>query len=97
MPPSLRSCDVLIRGGTIYDGRGGAPFAGDVAIAGDRIAGVGESWRGRDEIDARGLAVAPGFVNMLSWATESLLVDGRAHDQSPAWSAAQRRVTRSIK
>lgn len=80
MPPSLRSCDLLIRGGTIYDGRGGTPVAGDVAIAADRIAAVadGKSWRGRDEIDARGLAVAPGFVNMLSWATESLLVDGRA-------------------
>jgi N-acyl-D-aspartate/D-glutamate deacylase len=53
---------------------------GDVAIVGDRIAAVGGAGhsRGRIEIDARGLAVAPGFVNMLSWATESLLVDGRA-------------------
>jgi N-acyl-D-amino-acid deacylase len=73
-------CDLLIRGGTIYDGGGGVPFDGDVAILGDRIAGVGSlhGWRGRDELDARGLAVAPGFVNMLSWATESLLEDGRA-------------------
>jgi N-acyl-D-aspartate/D-glutamate deacylase len=79
MPPSLRSCDLLIRGGTVYDGRGGLPVAGDVAVVGDRIAAVAEgAWRGRDEIDADGLAVAPGFVNMLSWATESLLVDGRA-------------------
>jgi N-acyl-D-aspartate/D-glutamate deacylase len=80
MPPSFRSCDLLIRGGTIYDGRGGAPVAGDVAITGDRLVAVanGQAWRGREEIDARGLAVAPGFINMLSWATESLLVDGRA-------------------
>ena len=55
-------------------------MVGDVAVVGDRIAAIadGESWRGRDEVDARGLAVAPGFINMLSWATESLLVDGRA-------------------
>jgi N-acyl-D-amino-acid deacylase len=72
--------DLLIRGGTIYDGRGGTPFEGDVAIAGDTVAAVGAlaAWRGRGELDARGLAVAPGFVNMLSWATESLLEDGRA-------------------
>ena len=51
-----------------------------MAIVGDRIAAVGSTydWRGREELDSRGLAVAPGFVNMLSWATESLLVDGRA-------------------
>jgi N-acyl-D-amino-acid deacylase len=76
----LADCDLLIRGGTIYDGRGHPPVDGDIAIAGDRIAAVGASdYRsGRDELDARGLAIAPGFVNMLSWATESLLVDGRA-------------------
>jgi N-acyl-D-amino-acid deacylase len=75
-----QSADLLIRGGTIYDGRGGSPVEGDVAIAGDTIAAVGElrDWHGRDELDANGLAVAPGFVNMLSWATESLLEDGRA-------------------
>jgi N-acyl-D-aspartate/D-glutamate deacylase len=73
-------CDILIRGGAVYDGRGGRPGDGDVAIVGDRIATIGGGGhrRGRTEIDARGLAVAPGFVNMLSWATESLLVDGRA-------------------
>jgi N-acyl-D-aspartate/D-glutamate deacylase len=76
----LTDCDLLIRGGTIFDGRGGPPVDGDIAIVGDRIAAVraGEHRRGSDEIDARGLAVAPGFVNMLSWATETLLVDGRA-------------------
>jgi N-acyl-D-amino-acid deacylase len=72
--------DVVIRGGTIYDGSGGAPFTGDVAIRGDRIAAIAPALgaRGRREIDARGLAVAPGFINMLSWATESLIQDGRS-------------------
>ena len=72
--------DVIIRGGTIYDGSGSAPFVGDVAIRGDRIAAVGDlsDATARREIDARGLAVAPGFINMLSWATESLIEDGRS-------------------
>jgi N-acyl-D-amino-acid deacylase len=76
----VQQADLIIRGGTIFDGRGGAPVEGDVAIVGDTIAAVGDlhDWRGRDELDANGLAVAPGFVNMLSWATESLLEDGRA-------------------
>ena len=71
--------DVILRGGTIYDGSGGAPYAGDVAIKGDRIVRVGRRLAGKaaTEIDARGLAVAPGFINMLSWATESLIQDGR--------------------
>jgi N-acyl-D-amino-acid deacylase len=77
-PPAPRY-DVVIRGGTIYDGSGGAPYRGDVAISGDRIAAVGRvPGRGRREIDARGLAVAPGFINMLSWANESLIQDGRS-------------------
>jgi N-acyl-D-aspartate/D-glutamate deacylase len=72
--------DVVVRGGTIYDGRGGAPVAADLAIDGDRIAAIGDlgGRRGRLEIDAGGLAVAPGFVNMLSWADEPLLHDGRS-------------------
>jgi len=72
--------DVVIRGGTIHDGSGSAPFVGDVAIREDQIAFVGPVGgpRGKREIDAKGLAVAPGFINMLSWATESLLEDGRA-------------------
>jgi N-acyl-D-amino-acid deacylase len=70
--------DVVIRGGTIYDGSGGAPYRGDVAISGDRIVAVGRvAGRGARELDAAGLAVAPGFVNMLSWANESLIQDGR--------------------
>jgi len=72
--------DLVIRGGTIYDGRGGAPREGDVAIRGDKIVAVGDVGvtPAKREISARGLAVAPGFINMLSWATTSLLTDGRS-------------------
>jgi N-acyl-D-amino-acid deacylase len=75
--PSSPVYDMVIRGGTIYDGGGGAPYRGDVAIKGDRIAYVGPrlDGGGRAEIDASGLAVAPGFVNMLSWANETLIAD----------------------
>ncbi len=72
--------DVVIRHGTIYDGTGGAGKVGDVAILDDRIAAVGDlgGERGRDEIDATGLAVAPGFINMLSHSESSLIADGHA-------------------
>ncbi|HEX4618200.1 MAG TPA: hypothetical protein VH135_00645, partial [Steroidobacteraceae bacterium] len=72
--------DVAIRGGTVYDGSGGAPFVGDVAIRADRIAYVGPHAPGRsaEEFSARGKAVVPGFINMLAHPEESLLVDGRA-------------------
>jgi N-acyl-D-amino-acid deacylase len=71
--------DVLIRGGTIYDGTGEPPIVADVGIVGDKIAAIGklDDAKATTVIDAKGLAVAPGFINMLSWATESLLVDGR--------------------
>jgi len=72
--------DLIIRGGGIYDGSGDAAFVADLAIDGDAIAAIGDlrDSRGRSEIDAGGLAVAPGFINMLSWATESLIEDGRS-------------------
>jgi N-acyl-D-aspartate/D-glutamate deacylase len=72
--------DTVLRQGTVYDGSGGAPFTGDVAIAGDSIAAIGPSLegRGKREINVHGLAVAPGFVNMLSWAMETLIEDGRS-------------------
>ena len=75
--------DLLVRGGTVYDGSGAPGFAGEVAIQGDRIAYVGPKAPGkaRREIDATGKAVAPGFINMLSWSTESLLVDGRGQSE----------------
>ena len=71
--------DLVIRNGTIYDGQGGEPYPADVAIRGDRIVAVGDlsGATSKAELEAKGLAVAPGFINMLSWATESLLVDGR--------------------
>jgi N-acyl-D-amino-acid deacylase len=72
--------DIVIRHGTIYDGSGGNPIQGDVAIKGDTIAAVGAigAGKGLTEIDATGLAVAPGFINMLSWAGTPLLADGRS-------------------
>jgi len=72
--------DVLIRNGTVYDGTGAPGVSADVGIRGDRIAAVGDLSAAEAplDIDATGLAVAPGFVNMLSWATDSLLVDGRS-------------------
>ena len=72
--------DLIIRGGTIYDGTGTAPYFADVALIADTIAAVGNlaDTRGAEEINAEGLAVAPGFINMLSWATESLIMDGRS-------------------
>ena len=71
--------DVLIDNGTIYDGMGGEPFAGDVAIREDKIVYVGPQAPGaaKKTIDASGMAVSPGFINMLSWAVESLIEDGR--------------------
>ncbi len=84
--PWIASCDdgseshdIVIRGGTVYDGLGGAPIVADLAIDNDRVSVIGPAGTlaGRIEIDAAGLAVAPGFVNVLSWANESLLVDGR--------------------
>ena len=74
------SYDLVIRHGTVYDGSGGAPLAADVAVRGDSIVAVGDlgGARGRVEVDASGMAVAPGFINMLSWANEDLLADGRS-------------------
>jgi len=72
--------DLLITGGTVYDGSGAEPFVGDVAIRGDRIAYVGPHapHAARERVDAHGKAVAPGFTNMLAHPEESLLIDGRA-------------------
>jgi N-acyl-D-amino-acid deacylase len=73
----------MIRGGMIYDGSGSQPYRGDVAIQGDRIIAIGNlgDARGRTEIDATGFAVAPGFINMLSWSVESLIQDGRSQSE----------------
>jgi N-acyl-D-amino-acid deacylase len=72
--------DLILRNGTIYDGSGRPPIRGDLAINADTIVAVGDvgSATAAMEIDVTGLAVAPGFINMLSWATESLIEDGRS-------------------
>ena len=72
--------DVVIQSGTIYDGSGGVPFVGTVAIRGDRISHVGPpvALQGRTIIDADGLAVSPGFINMLSWTATALFRDGKS-------------------
>src|SRR5262245_9633053 len=75
-----QSFDVLINGGTVYDGTGGPPRRADVGIRGDQIAAIGNLARAgaKTVIDARGLAVAPGFINMLSHSETSLIVDSRS-------------------
>src|SRR4030095_3435001 len=77
--PTPAAYTTLIRGGTIYDGSGSAPFVGDVALQGDKIAYVGPQAPGTAArvIDASGKAVSPGFITMLSWAVENLIEDGR--------------------
>ena len=77
--------DLVIRNGMVHDGSGSAPQRVDVAVQGDRIVELlppGRSASARQEIDARGMAVAPGFINVLSWATESLIADGRGVSDS---------------
>ncbi|WP_405233096.1 N-acyl-D-amino-acid deacylase family protein [Lentisalinibacter salinarum] len=77
--PDATRYDLLITDGTVYDGLGGEPYVADVAIADDRIVAIGSDLGTAERvIDAGGLAVAPGFINMLSWATESLIEDGRS-------------------
>jgi N-acyl-D-amino-acid deacylase len=84
--PLLSACskpanyDVVIRHGTVYDGTGTPARIGDVAILDDRIAAIGDltAERGREEVDATGLAVTPGFINMLSHSETSLIEDGRS-------------------
>ena len=75
-----RLCDIVIRNAVIYDGSGAAPFHGDVAVNADTISSIGAlgDLQGRKEVDAHGLSVSPGFINMLSHAEESLIADGRS-------------------
>jgi N-acyl-D-amino-acid deacylase len=77
---AVTAYDLVVRNGMIYDGSGSPPIRGDLAVKEDKITAIGDlkDARGQVEIDASGLAVAPGFINMLSWATESLLHDGRS-------------------
>ena len=84
-PPSTSPVefDVIIKGGTVYDGAGGEPQHVDLAIRTDRIAGIGDfkTTNAKVIVDATGLAVAPGFINMLSWSNESLIEDGRSQSE----------------
>ncbi len=75
--------DVLIKGGAVYDGTGGPARNADIAIRGDHIVGIGDfsKAQAKNVIDAKGLAVAPGFINMLSWSTISLIEDGRSQSE----------------
>lgn len=75
--------DVLVKGGTVYDGTGGEGRRADVGVRGDRVAALGDLSKAtaKTVVDATGLAVAPGFVNMLSWSTDSLIVDGRSQGE----------------
>lgn len=79
----MKMSELVVRGGTIYDGSGGLPYKGDVWISGDEIVMVGDVPQGVTvrELDARGLAVAPGFINMMSWSNESLIEDGRSQSE----------------
>ena len=72
--------DIIIRDGILYDGTGSKPFTGDIGIKNDKIVKISKSIDGqaKEEVDASGLAVSPGFINMLSWATTSLIKDGRS-------------------
>ncbi|MEY2480300.1 MAG: N-acyl-D-amino-acid deacylase [Verrucomicrobiota bacterium] len=75
--------DVIIKNGTVYDGTGGEAQHVDLALRGDRIVGLGDfkTAKAKTVVDASGLAVAPGFINMLSWSTESLIQDGRSQSE----------------
>jgi N-acyl-D-amino-acid deacylase len=75
--------DVLIRGGTVYDGTGGPAKRADVGLRGDTIAAVGDLSRDTAAVvvDAAGLAVAPGFINMLSWSCDAFMADGRGQSE----------------
>src|SRR5262249_20014287 len=77
------SFDVLIKGGLVYDGTGMPPKKLDVAIRGDRVAALGDipARSARTVLDATGLAVSPGFINMLSWSNASLIADGRSQGE----------------
>ena len=75
--------DTIIRNGMIYDGNGGEPFKADIAINADTIAFIGKlkNESAKNEIDAKAMAIAPGFINMLSWSNESLIEDGRSQSE----------------
>jgi len=78
-PSPVRAYDLVVRGGMLYDGTGAPGRIADVGVRGDRVVAVGDlsNAKALNNVDAHGLAVAPGFINMLSWATDTLIEDGR--------------------
>jgi N-acyl-D-amino-acid deacylase len=80
---SNKKYDTIIRNGTVYDGNGGMPFVADVAIKNDTIAFIGDLSKesAKNEVDAKGMAVTPGFINMLSWSPVTLIEDGRSQGE----------------
>jgi N-acyl-D-amino-acid deacylase len=78
-----RSFDVIVRGGLVYDGSGSAPVRADLGINGDRITAIGDlkSANAKTVVDATGLAVTPGFINMLSWSVDSMIIDGKSQGE----------------
>ncbi len=83
VPAPAADYDLIVRGGLVYDGTGEKPRRADVGIRGDLIAAIGDLSRDTAPkvLDARGMAVAPGFINMLSWSVDSLIVDGRSQGE----------------
>ncbi|HJS21013.1 MAG TPA: D-aminoacylase [Steroidobacteraceae bacterium] len=82
-PSPADTYDLILKGGTVYDGTGNAPVIADVAVRGDRIVKVGDlsGARAATTLDVSGRAVAPGFINALSWSPESLIADGRSQGE----------------
>lgn len=106
--PAEQPFDLLIRNGKIYDGLGGSSYLADIGIRADTIAFIGslKNSVGKKELNAKGLAVSPGFINMLSWAGESLVKDGRSMSDlkqgvtlevfGEGWSPAPRTRTKNF-
>lgn len=80
---SVKKYDIIIRNGMVYDGNGGKPFKADIGIKNDTIAFIGDlsGESAKSEVDAKGKAVSPGFINMLSWSPVSLIEDGRSQGE----------------
>ncbi len=80
---NVKKYDTIIRNGMVYDGNGGKPFKADIGIKNDTIAFIGDlsGESAKSEVDAKGKAVSPGFINMLSWSPVSLIEDGRSQGE----------------
>ncbi|GAC1592671.1 MAG: amidohydrolase family protein [Ginsengibacter sp.] len=79
----MKQYDIIIRNGLIYDGNGGKPYKSDLAINADTIAFIGnlKEAKAKKTIDAHGMVVSPGFINMLSWSNVSLIHDGHSQGE----------------